>query len=62
MNATRTHVGRNPIDAFAEHLAEQFQTSAERALERVNRELKDNPLTRDIQLQLRPEDALLEPR
>ena len=56
MNPTRTVVARNPIDAFAEHLAEQFQMSAERALERVNRELQDNPLTRDIQLQLRPED------
>lgn len=48
---------RSPIEAFAEHLAEQFHMSAERALDRVNRELKANPLTNDIQLQLPPTDT-----
>ena len=56
MNTASVRVVRKPIEAFAEHLAEQFQMSAEQALERVNRELAANPLTYDMQLQLHPTD------
>jgi len=49
-------VFRRPMEAFAEHLAEQFEMCAESALAHVNRELAAHPLTRDIQLQLQPAD------
>ena len=44
------------LAAFSEHLIDLFQMPAEQALERINRDLSANPLTRDMQLQLRPED------
>ena len=44
------------LAAFREHLIEFFQMPAEQALERVNRELGANPLTRDFRLQLSPDE------
>jgi hypothetical protein len=44
------------LAVFREHLIELFQMPAEQALERINRELGANPLTSDMQLQLRPDD------
>ena len=46
------------LEAFSEHLIDVFQMPAERALELINRDLSTNPLTRDMQLQLRPDDGL----
>ena len=46
------------LAVFREHLVEAFQMPAEQALERINRELDANPLTRDLRLQLPPEHCL----
>ena len=52
--ANRAHV----LAAFREHLIEAFQMPAEQALDRINRELDANPLTRDMQLELPSDDCL----
>ena len=46
------------LAAFREHLIEAFQMPAEQALDRINRELDANPLTRDMQLELPSDDCL----
>jgi hypothetical protein len=43
------------LAAFTEHLIEAFQMPVEQALERVNRELEANPLTRHVRLRLDPD-------
>ena len=51
---SRAHV----LAVFREHLIEAFQMPAEQALDRINRELDANPLTRDMQLELPSDDRL----
>jgi hypothetical protein len=57
MNTTTPSQSFNCADmiaVFRAYLIKAFQMPAEQALERINRELGANPLTRHMQLQLRP--------